>query len=118
VWRLGDHGGQINTVDKGAIVTGFAQLIEWKTSRYDEVEKLNEEWRERFPKMGPTRVLVCSDRDNAGSYVTLVEFSSYEEAMKNSEDPATTEFAEKMQALSDGPPVFHNLDILNVEDRS
>ena len=27
----------------GAIVTGFAQLIEWKTSRYDEVEKLNED---------------------------------------------------------------------------
>jgi len=25
------------------IVTGFAQLIEWKTSRNDEVEKLNEE---------------------------------------------------------------------------
>jgi len=24
-------------------MTGFAQLIEWKTSRNDEVEKLNEE---------------------------------------------------------------------------
>ena len=48
-------------------MTGFAQLIEWKTSRYDEVEKLNEEWRERFPTTGPTRILVCSDRDNAGS---------------------------------------------------
>ncbi|MDQ1615799.1 MAG: hypothetical protein QOJ60_1738 [Actinomycetota bacterium] len=112
-----DDGGQIDTVDKGAIVAGFAQLIEWKTSRYDEVEKLNDEWRERFPKMGPTRVLVGSDRDNAGSYVTLVEFASYEEAMTNSKDPATSEYAEKMQALSDGPPVFHNLDIVHVEDR-
>jgi hypothetical protein len=99
-------------------VAGFAQLIEWKTSRYDEVEKLNDEWRDRFPTMGPTRILVCSDRDDAGSYFTMVEFSSYEEAMKNSEDPATSEYAEKMQALTDGPPVFHNLDILHDEDRS
>ena len=99
-------------------MTGFAQLIEWKTSRLDEVEQLNDEWRERFPAMGPTRVLVCADRDNAGSYLTMVEFASYEEAMKNNEDPATTEFAERMQALSDGPPVFHNLDIIRVDDRT
>jgi len=116
--RREDDGRAIRTVDKGAIVTGFAQLIEWKTSRYDEVENLNHEWRERFPTTGPTRILVCSDRDNAGSYFTMVEFSSYEEAMKNSEDPATSEYAAKMQALSDGPPVFHNLDIRHVEDRS
>ena len=62
--------------------------------------------------------LVCADRDNAGSYMTMVEFSSYDEAMANSKDPATSEFAEKMQALSDGPPVFHNLDIVRVENRS
>lgn len=99
-------------------MTGFAQLIEWKTSRFDEVEKLNDEWRERFPTMGPTRILVCSDRDNAGAYVTMVEFSSHEEAMENSKDPATSEYAEKMAALSEGPPTFRNLDIVRVEDRS
>jgi hypothetical protein len=98
-------------------VTAFAQLIEWKSSRIDEIMKLNEDWRERFPEMGPTRVLVCADRDNAGSYLTMVEFESYEAAMKNSADPATSEFAEKMAALSDGPPVFHNLDVLTVENR-
>jgi hypothetical protein len=98
-------------------VAGFVQLIEWKTSRFDEVEKLNDEWRERFPTMGPSRILVGADRDNTGSYYTIVEFRSYEEAMKNSEDPATSEFAERMQALSDGPPVFHNLDVVRVEER-
>lgn len=99
-------------------MAGFAQLIEWKTSKIDEVQKLNDEWRERFPVAGPTRVVVCADRDNEGSYVTFVEFDSYEEAMRNSEDPATAEFAERMQALSDGPPTFHNLDVINVENRS
>ena len=65
-------------------MAGFVQLIEWKTSKIDEVQKLNDDWRERFPAMGPTRVLVTADRNNEGSYVTVVEFSSYEEAMKNS----------------------------------
>lgn len=49
--------------------------------------------------------------------MTMVKFSSHEEAMTNSTDPATTEFVEKMAARSDGPPVFHNLDVIRVEDR-
>jgi len=99
-------------------MSGFAQLIEWKTSRIDEIQKLNDEWRDRFPTAGPTRVVVCADRENEGSYLTFVEFASYEEAMQNNDDPATAEFAERMQALSDGPPTFHNLDIINVENRA
>ncbi|TAK68265.1 MAG: hypothetical protein EPO13_11995 [Actinomycetota bacterium] len=98
-------------------MTRFVQVIEWKTSRIDEVRALNEEWRDRFPAMGPSRIMLCADRDNAGSYLTIVEFGSYEEAMKNSADPATSEFAGRMAALCDGPPVFHNLDLLQVEDR-
>ena len=98
-------------------MAGFVQIIEWKTSRIDEVEKLQEEWRERFPAMGPTRVLVTADRDNEGSYMTVVEFESYEAAMKNSSDPATSEFAERMAELCDGRPRFHNLDIKQDERR-
>jgi hypothetical protein len=98
-------------------VAGFVQIIEWKTSKIDEVQELNEEWRDRFPDMGPARVLVAGDRDNEGSYVTVVEFESYEAAMKNSADPATSEFAERMAELCDGPPVFRNLDVTRVEER-
>ena len=99
-------------------MSGFAQLIEWKTSRIDEVQKLDDEWRDRFPTGGPTRIVVCADRENEGSYLTFVEFASYEEAMQNNDDPATAEFAERMQALADGPPTFHNLDIVRVETRT
>lgn len=98
-------------------MAGFVQIIEWKTSRIEDVEKLNDEWRERFPDMGPTRVLVAADRDEKDSYVSVVEFASYEEAMSNSADPATSEFAERMAALCDGPPTFHNLDVTRVEVR-
>ena len=62
--------------------------------------------------------LVGADWDNAGSYVTVVEFESYETAMKNSEDPATSEFADRMATLCDGPPTFHNIDVVRVEDRT
>jgi len=92
-------------------------VIEWKTSRIDEVRKLNEEWRDRFPTMGPTRVLLCSDREDSVKFLTIVEFASYDEAMNNSADPATSEFADRMSALCDGPPVFHNLDVLDEENR-
>ena len=98
-------------------MAGFVQIIEWKTSRIDEVEQLNEEWRERFPEIGPTRILSGADRDSPGSYVTIAEFESYEAAMKNSQDPATSEFAERMGALCDGPPTFRNIDVMRVEDR-
>lgn len=98
-------------------MSGFVQIIEWRTSRIDDVEQLNKDWRERFPEMGPTRVLVGADRDDAGAYMTVVEFESYEAAMKNSADPATSEFADRMAELCDGPPTFHNLDVVRVEDR-
>jgi hypothetical protein len=60
---------------------------------------------------------VGSDRDNTNSYVTIVEFESYEAAMKNSEDPATSEFSERMGELLDSPPTFRNLDVTRLEER-
>lgn len=99
-------------------MAGFVQVIEWKTSRIDEVQKLNDEWRERFPQMGPTRVMACADRDNPGSYMSVIEFESYEAAMENSRDPATSEFAERMAELCDGPATWHNLDVIQMENRS
>ena len=95
-------------------MTGFIQIIESKTSMLDEMMALSEEWRQKFPDMGPSRVLVCADRDNEGTIVTVVEFPSYEAAMKNNDDPVTAEFAERMQALSDAPPTFRNLDLVKI----
>ena len=99
-------------------MSGFVQMIEFKTSRMDEMQKLNDEWRERFPEMGPTRIVVLADRDNPGSYLGFAEFGSYEEAMKNSEHPATAEYAAMMAELSDTPPTFREFDIIRTESRS
>ena len=52
-----------------------------------------------------------ADRDRPNTYVNIVEFPSYDDAMKNSEAPATKALSEKMMKLADGPPTFRNLDV-------
>jgi hypothetical protein len=96
-------------------MSGFVQLVEFTTSRFEEMERLNEEWRRLNPDRGYEWMVMTADRDQPGRYVAVVEFSSYEEAMRNSEDPRTGDFAAKMAALSDAPPVFRNLDVVRTE---
>ena len=96
-------------------MTGFVQVIEWSTTRLEELKALQEEMRSSDGRTsGPNRIMVCSDRNQPGRFMTIVEFSSYEEAMKNSNDPATDAFAARMRELCDGPPVFHDLDVMEV----
>src|ERR1035441_10979645 len=91
---------------------GFVQIMEIKTSRIDELEALVKKMREeRGDSLLSTRALLTADRDRPGYYVNIIEFSSYEEAMQNSNDPATSEFTKQLGALLDGPPNFYNLDV-------
>jgi hypothetical protein len=96
-------------------MTAFVQLVEFSTSRYDEMQKYNEEWRENNPDRLLGWSIVGQDRDNPGKYIAIVHFESYEVAMKNSQDPRTDEYAAKMQELSDGPVTFTNLDVVDTE---
>lgn len=95
----------------------FVQIIEISTSRLGEVEALMEEWIEKTEgKRGASRSVLTQDRDRPGTYVQVVEFPSYQEAMANSDLPETGELAQRLSALCDGPPAFRNLDVLR-EDR-
>jgi hypothetical protein len=93
----------------------FVQIIEFETSRFDEMRGIGDQW-EAAAGAGrrATRRILCQDRDNPGRYVNIVFFDSYEEAMENSNLPATQEFSQKLMELTDGPATFHNLDV--VED--
>jgi hypothetical protein len=92
----------------------FVQIIQYRTSRPEEVRALGEEMRGRASTdTAPVRVTVCKDRDQADGYVTVAEFSSYERAMANSGAGATQEFAGRMRELCDGPPTFFNLDVID-----
>ncbi|MGH9178573.1 MAG: hypothetical protein ACRD0N_08470 [Acidimicrobiales bacterium] len=91
----------------------FVQTIEYSTTRIDEIRQLIDDFRASTE--GSTTVVrgtVCADRDQPNRYVTIVEFPSYEEAMKNSQLPATTALAEAIAKLVDGEPVFRNLDVV------
>ncbi|MHB8594773.1 MAG: hypothetical protein ACYDB3_10675 [Acidimicrobiales bacterium] len=91
---------------------GFVQIMEFKTSRIDEVDALVEKMREELgASLLSTRAIGTADRDRPGYYINVIEFDSYDEAMKNSNDPATSEFAKQLGSLLDGPPKFYNLDV-------
>lgn len=95
----------------------FVQIIEYRTSKAEEMQKVGEEWEQAAGGDSKARRrILCQDRDQPGRYLNIVFFDSHEEAMANSNLPVTGEFASKMMALTDGPPTFFNLDVL--EDRT
>jgi quinol monooxygenase YgiN len=94
---------------------GFVQIMEIKTSRIDELEALvSKMLEERRDALLATRSTLTEDRDRPGHYLIIIEFDSYEEAMKNSDDPATSEFVGQLGALLDEPPKYYNLDVRQV----
>src|SRR3954462_10547367 len=97
-------------------MTGFVQIIEFSTTRPDEIRRLVNEYRDKRMAEDRTgtqpRGVLVKDRERANTYVNIVEFPSYEEAMENSNRPDTSEFAAEMAKLCDGPPTFRNLDLV------
>jgi hypothetical protein len=99
-------------------MAGFVQIVEYRTSKPDEVRALGEGYRKEREaaddgSAAPGRGMACADRDNEGRYFMIVEFASAEAAMENSQRADTSEFAAKMMELCDGPPTFYNLDLLD-----
>jgi hypothetical protein len=94
----------------------YVQIIEYTTSRIDEMQQLMDEWLANTEGERKTlRGMQVSDRDRVNTYLSIVEFPSYEVAMENSNLPETTAFAESMAKLCDAPPVFRNLDVIRDE---
>jgi hypothetical protein len=91
----------------------FAQIIEFRTSRPDEIEALGEEWKAATEgQRTARRSFVLKDRNDEGRYFQVVFFDSYESAMENSNLEVTQSFSERYAKLCDGPPTFYDLDVL------
>lgn len=91
----------------------FIQIIEFRTSRIEELDALLDDWLERTEGTRTTSWQTqTKDRDQPNTYLQIVEFPSYEVAMANSDRSETSDFAAQMAALCDGPPIFRNLDVL------
>ena len=94
----------------------FIQIIEITTARPEEIQQLVAEWSAKTEgRRTAHRATFTADRDRPDTYTQIVEFPSYQEAMTNSGLPETSEFAEKLSKLCDGPPVFRNLDVQRVD---
>ena len=92
----------------------FIQIIEGRTSRYDEMQALTEEFQGRTQGESTVRrAIETKDHDDPNRFMVLVFFDSYESAMQNSNMPETDDFSKKMMELVDGQPTFHNLDVID-----
>ena len=92
-------------------MAGFVQIIEFQSSRIDDIRNLVEQMRDRAPGLA-VRGNFTADRDRPNTYVNIVEFESAEAAEENSNRPETQEFAAKMAELCDRPASFRNLDLI------
>ncbi len=92
----------------------FVQIIEYQTSKPEEMQALGEEYRAKRQADGggPVQLWAGKDRDRDNVYLTIVRFPSYEAAMENSQREDTGELAAKMAALCDGPATFRNIDLI------
>lgn len=93
----------------------FIQTVSFSSSRFDDMQKLMDEWSAAQPAASPgfvsTKVLRNREREN--EFMVIAEFESYETAMENSNKPETTAFAERMGELTDGPPTYGNYDVMS-----
>jgi len=94
----------------------FVQIIEFITTRTDDVEALARECESQTAGRGTAqRGTFTKDRDRPNTYVQIVEFPSYEDAMAHSDLPETVAFAERLTRLCDEPMVFGNLDVRSIQ---
>ena len=93
----------------------FLQLIEFHARDLDGFGRIVEDWRERMGREATARWgVVAADRDRPGTYVEIVAFPDHDSAMRNSDHPVTTDFAKRMQEVTEGEASFRDLDVVRV----
>ena len=88
----------------------FIQIIQGKCTRQDELHALADGWRQEVASpdsgfLGGTYGFTDDDM-----FVGVVRFESREKAMANSQRPEQTAWAQRMEALMDGPVEYHDCD--------
>ena len=95
----------------------FIQIMEMVTTQPDEVQALADEWMAATAgRRTAQRGTFTKDRDRPNTYLQIVEFPSYDDALANSTLPETAAFANRLFELCDEPPNFLNLDVVRVDE--
>jgi quinol monooxygenase YgiN len=93
-------------------MAGFVQLVEFEAADVEAVQATLQTFRSEHPEVMTFSVsTLTEDRDRPGTYVAIVEFSSHDEAMAQSNNPLLSEFAGNLTGLLRGPQRFRNLDV-------
>lgn len=88
----------------------FIQLISYRTSEPEKVGRLLDEWiANSAGQRTATRTRIGRDRNEPDRYVEILEFPSYEEAMRNSDLDVTN------QTDSDFRPIVEDLTFTDVD---
>jgi hypothetical protein len=91
----------------------FVQIMDCRTTKLDELNALEHEWRQATEgKRTLRRSVIARDRNDPDHYVILAFFDSYESAMVNSNLPETNEFGRRQGELLDTPMTFTDLDVI------
>ena len=94
----------------------FVQVIEFRTQRYEEFQRIEDGWVEAIGKDRTAQwAITGADRAEPGRYLQVVGFPSYDAAMTNSKHPATDRFARMLADVCEGEAVFHDLDVRRVQ---
>lgn len=114
--RTGIREAMQEGADLHTQVGAFIQVIDFETDRFDDSDVIFAKWREDIGddiKAGWS--ISGKDRDRSNSYVAVVGFASYEDAMANSRHPATQAMSEALAKLATRDSTFRNLDVVRVE---
>jgi len=96
-------------------MAGFIQLIEFEATDINAVVAKLEQFRDENPGvLTVSTSTTAEDRDRPGTYISIVEFPSYEKAMDQQSNPATSAFTASLAELMSGEPRFRNLDVRSV----
>lgn len=100
----------------------FVQIIDFETQRIDELRAVLRDFEQQMleksprPDSAPIHRMMLADKDSEGRYLAVVEFESYEDAMRNNERPEINKLSEQLAALCTRPPAFTNCDVEDSRD--
>jgi hypothetical protein len=96
-------------------MAGFIQFIEFEATDIDAVAATLERFRDENPgALTASASTITEDRDRPGTYISIVEFPSYEKAMEQQSNPASSAFSASLAEVMSGAPRFRNLDVRSV----
>ena len=91
----------------------FTQTITVEADSAQPLADLLERWHRDEAGVAPgyRGARLLEDQDDRGRYVVEVDFTSREEAERNSARPETASWAEQLKEVANGEPTYDNYEV-------